>query len=61
MEARSSAWFSVCSDFAASRNVDMERTRYELEEHSNACIAACATVASLPEAVHVYEREASLK
>jgi len=33
MEARSSAWFRLCLDVAARKNVEMERARYEFEEH----------------------------
>jgi hypothetical protein len=49
IEACSSASFYVCSDVAARKNVDMERTKYELEEHSLVCISASTTVAPLPE------------
>jgi hypothetical protein len=48
-EARSSAWFNVSSDVAAHRNVDMERTRYGLEEHSLVCVSAIKSVSPLPE------------
>jgi len=57
MEARSSAWFSVCSAVAASRNVDMERTRYELEEHRHVCVSASKTVTPPARADQVYEVE----
>jgi len=33
IEARSSVSFSVCPKVAANKNVEMERTKYELEEH----------------------------
>ena len=49
IEACSSASFYVCSDVAARKNVDMERTKYELKEHSLVCISASTTVAPLPE------------
>ena len=55
MEARSSAWFSVSSDVAASRNVDMERTRLELEEHRLVCVSASRTVVPPARAEQVYE------
>jgi hypothetical protein len=55
MEARSSAWFSVSSDVAAHRNVDMERTRYDLEEHRLVCVSASRTVTLPPRAEQVYE------
>ena len=40
IEARSSAYYGVCTELAAQKNVDVERTRYELEEHRLVCIAA---------------------
>jgi len=49
IEACSSASFYVCSNLAARKNVDMERTKYELEEHSLVCTSASTTVAPLPE------------
>jgi len=57
MEARSSAWFSVSSDVAAHKNVDMQRTRYELEEHRLVCVSASRTVAPPARAEQVYEVE----
>jgi len=39
-EARSSACFRVSKKFAAVKNVDMERARYELEEHRLMCVTA---------------------
>ena len=44
-EARSSTFFQVCLDVAAQKNVEMERARYELEEHRLACVSAGKTVA----------------
>ena len=55
IEARSSAWFSVSSDVAASRNVDMERTRFELEEHRLVCDSASRMDALPAGAEQVYE------
>lgn len=55
IEARSSAWFSVSSDVAAYRNVDMERTRYDLEEHRLVCASARRTVKPPARAEQVYE------
>lgn len=49
IEARSSASFQVCKSFAAKRNVDMERARYELEEHWLVCVSAVRLVALLQE------------
>ena len=40
IEARSSAYYRVCTDLAAQKNVDVERARYELEEHQLVCIVA---------------------
>lgn len=37
-EARSSACYQVSKRFAAKKNVDMERARYELEEHRLVCL-----------------------
>ena len=36
-EARSSAYYRVSTEFAAKKNVDMERARYDLEEHRAVC------------------------
>ena len=49
IEARSSASFQVCKSFAAKRNVDMERARYELEEHRLVCATDTRLFALLPE------------
>jgi hypothetical protein len=48
IEARSSACFRVCTEFAARKNVDMERARYELEEHLSLCVSTIRVFASLP-------------
>ena len=37
VEARSSAYYRVSTKFAAKKNVDMERARYDLEEHCAVC------------------------
>jgi hypothetical protein len=39
-EARSSAYYPISGEFAAVKNVDMERARYELEEHRLLCVFA---------------------
>jgi hypothetical protein len=39
-EARSSAGYQVCRRLAAKKKVDMERARYELEEHRSVCVSA---------------------
>jgi hypothetical protein len=38
LEARSSVWLGLSSSVAARKNVDMERTRYDLEEHRIVCV-----------------------
>ena len=40
IEARQSASYRLCTKFAAHKNVDMERARYELEEHEVECVSA---------------------
>lgn len=47
--ARSSACYRVTTEFAAQKNVDMERARYELEEHQLVCVALVSSIAPLPE------------
>ena len=37
VEARSSAYRRVSTEFAAKKNVDMERAKYDLEEHRAVC------------------------
>jgi predicted PolB exonuclease-like 3'-5' exonuclease len=49
IEARSSACFQVSKRLAARKNVDMERARYELEEHRFVCVSAISVLALLPE------------
>jgi len=48
-EARSSACYRVTSEFAAQKNVDLERARYALEEHYGVCIAIVNSIAPSPE------------
>jgi hypothetical protein len=36
-EARSAAYYRVSTELAAKKNVDMERTRNDLEEHQLIC------------------------
>lgn len=48
-EARSSACYRVTTEFAAQKNIDMERARYELEEHRGVCVAVARPIAPLPE------------
>jgi hypothetical protein len=40
IEARSSAYYPICTKSAARKKVDMERARYELEEHRLGCVSA---------------------
>jgi len=40
IEARSSTYYSVSTEPAAYKRVDMERARYELEEHRLECGSA---------------------
>jgi hypothetical protein len=40
VEARSAAFYRVCSDIAAKREVDMERAKTDLLEHQIACASA---------------------
>jgi hypothetical protein len=37
VEARSSAYYQVSTELAARKNVDMERARYDMEEHRAVC------------------------
>ena len=48
IEARSSTCFRFCTKPAARKNVDMERARYELEEHRFVCVSAVRVFARLP-------------
>jgi len=57
IDARSSASFSVCPKVAAHKNVEMERTKYELEEHRLVCLVASGAVPSPARAEQVYEVE----
>jgi hypothetical protein len=47
--ARSSAGFRVCRKLAAQKNVEMERARYELQEHRVLCVSGVKVFAPLPE------------
>jgi hypothetical protein len=49
--ARSSACYRVSKKFAARKNVDMERARYELEEHRLVCASVVRVRGHLPERV----------
>lgn len=47
-DARSSACYPSIRKFAAVKNVDMERARYELEEHRLLCVATKGKIVMLP-------------
>ena len=49
VDARSSAGYQVSKRHAAEMNVDMERARYELEEHRLQCDSAVRVRVLLPE------------
>ncbi len=49
IEARSSACYQISKKLAAKKNVDMERARYELEEHRLVCASVVRVIALLPE------------
>ena len=48
IEARASACYGVCTKLAAHKRVDMERARYDLEEHRSACDSAVSVFVLLP-------------
>lgn len=50
VEARSSAYYRVTNQFAAGKNVDMERARFELE-HRSVCVSAPDVIVQLPKRV----------
>jgi len=39
-EARSAAYYQICTELAAQKNVDMERAKSDLEEHQLLCTSA---------------------
>jgi len=39
-EARSAAYYQISTEFAAQKNVDMERAKSDLEEHQLLCTSA---------------------
>ncbi|MGA2350386.1 MAG: hypothetical protein ABSF70_08145 [Terracidiphilus sp.] len=49
VEARSSVSYRVSTRLAAQKNVEMERARYELEEHQSVCVSALRGPVLLPE------------
>lgn len=48
IEARSTACYKVSKRLAAKKNVDIERAKYELEEHRLICVSAVGAHALLP-------------
>ncbi len=48
LEARSSACYRISTRLAAQINVEMERARYELEEHQTVCFSAHRPPALMP-------------
>ena len=44
IEARSSACYRVSTRLAAQMNVEMERARYELEEHQSVCVSTTVRI-----------------
>ena len=48
IEARSLACSQVSTNLLATKNVDMERAKYELEEHRLVCASAIRALAYLP-------------
>lgn len=48
-EARASVCYRVSTARAAQKNVDMERARYELEEHRIVCASAVSVHKLLPQ------------
>jgi hypothetical protein len=49
LAARSSAGYRISTMRAAQKNVDMERAKYELEEHRKVCLAAAGVPRLVPE------------
>ena len=46
--ARTSAYYRVCTELAAKREVDMERAKSALEEHRSVCASACGGTTATP-------------
>jgi hypothetical protein len=49
MEARSSVGYRVSTKLAAQKNVEMERARYELEEHRSVCVSSVMAPMLVPQ------------
>jgi hypothetical protein len=53
IEARSDAFYRVSTELAAKRNVDMERTKSNFEEHQLVCVSAAEARQYGPRDSHV--------
>jgi hypothetical protein len=58
VEARTSVCYRVSTRLAAKRNVDMERARYELEEHRSACVLKHTETLRISSSVSPYQPSA---
>jgi hypothetical protein len=43
-DARSAPFYRVSTELAAKTKVDLERARYEMEEHQSTCLSGCRHV-----------------
>jgi hypothetical protein len=48
LKARASAGYRVSTMLAGQKNVEMERARYELEEHRSVCVTTVLAPSPLP-------------
>ena len=53
VEARSAAFYRVCTDIAAKREVDMERAKTDLQEHRLVCPSELNAAPQTPSVVDV--------
>jgi hypothetical protein len=58
-EARSAAYYRVSTELAASKNVDMERAKSDLEEHLLVCVRAANVRQSGPRAAVANNKKAA--
>ena len=58
VEARTSVCYRVSTRLAAQRNVDMERARYELEEHRSVCVLQHTETLRISSGVSLYQPSA---
>ena len=58
VETRTSVCYRVSTRLAAKRNVDMERARYELEEHRAACVLKHTETLLISSSVSPYQPSA---